>query len=149
MKIILLQDVAKIGRKFEQKIVADGFARNSLIPKGKAMIATPGNIKRISALKAVKEKEQEASSENIKRAVDDLQEKAIVIKVKASEKGHLFAGLNARELSSLIKDQAGVSLPEQSIVLDKPIKEVGEHEIKIDYNGGVVILKITIEKKEE
>jgi large subunit ribosomal protein L9 len=148
MQVILLKEVKKIGKKYEAKSVADGYALNYLIPNGLAEIATEKNKNKFAALRATQEhaaKEQEAAiAANLKK----LEEKPIEISGKANPKGHLFAGIHKAELVAEISKALGMAISEDFITLDKPLKEVGEHIIELKAGEKTAKLKIIIKAKE-
>ncbi|MFA6253687.1 MAG: 50S ribosomal protein L9 [Candidatus Paceibacterota bacterium] len=144
MKIILLQDVAKVGRKNEVKEVNDGFARNFLLGAGRAILATAANIAKIEGLKKGKNEQQAKTISSAQQLIETLGDQAIEIKAKASEEGHLFAALHAKDLSAEIKKQFGLDLAEHLIDLPKPLKELGEHKIALQLGDRAVPLKISL-----
>lgn len=125
MKIILLKDVQKIGKRYETKEVSDGFAANSLIPRKLAIPATPDAVKRISLEIAREVGEKKVQDALVAKQLSDLKGKTITFAGKTNEKGHLFAGLHAKEIAELVQLKA------DHIVLAKPIKEIGKHPIKV------------------
>ncbi len=125
MKIILLKDVQKIGKRYETKEVSDGFAANSLIPRKLAIPATPDAVKRISLEIAREAGEKKVQDALVAKQLSDLKGKTITFAGKTNEKGHLFAGLHAKEIAELVQLKA------DHIVLAKPIKEIGKHPIKV------------------
>lgn len=131
MKIILLKDVKKIGKKYDVKDVADGFALNSLIPSGSAVPATGNYLKMIEERK----KQSGLIKDNFKKTLEDaiakLQDKRLDIKGKVNELGHLFAGIHTNQIIEEFKKLTGLKLDEDIFNLDKPIKEVGEHKIEL------------------
>lgn len=131
MKIILLNDVAKVGRKFEVKEVADGFALNSLIPQKKAIFASPSAIKDLEHKKKAQVAEEKVQHDLLMKNVNHLKEARLTIKAKANEKGHLFSGINKEALSKIIKDETKLDIPVSVIQLDKPLKETGDHTVKV------------------
>lgn len=147
MKVILLQDVAKIGKKHEIKNVADGYAQNLLIPQGKVLPATPLNIKKVTAGKKMREVQEEEKITILKKKIDKLREQKITLAVTANEKGHLFAGITRDELSQRLEDEAGLLVDKEYIVLDKPIKEVGEYTIPLEIGKESLSLTVIIEAK--
>lgn len=94
MKIILLKDIAKLGRKYDVKNVSDGYALNLLIPKGAAVAATPDALKRLEAERSKIEGERKVQEELIAKNISGLQDVTLTIVGKANDKGHLFAGLH-------------------------------------------------------
>ncbi|MGB9848151.1 MAG: 50S ribosomal protein L9 [Minisyncoccia bacterium] len=144
MKVVLLVDVPKLGKKNEIKEVADGYARNFLIPRKMAVIATPEKIHQIELLKKqeafIKEQQEKKFREWAKRLKSEL----IEFKIKADEKGKLFGSLHKEEIIEQL-NKRGFDIKEKQIVLDKPFKEVGEYVIKIKFSPEIETeLKIKI-----
>jgi large subunit ribosomal protein L9 len=129
MKVILLKDVPKIGKKNEIKDVADGFAQNSLLPKKLAQIATP---QAIAALKDAQEKAQQVHTrevEGIKSAIEELQAHKITLSLPANDQGHLFSKFKVEQLKKVFKEKS-ISFDIKYIVPFE-FKEVGIHTIKV------------------
>ena len=130
MKIILLDDVAKVGRRGEVRDVSDGYARNFLIPKKLALTATPGNLKGLDHIK----KQQDAKAGRIKSDADGLRERieALVYEVRrqASEEGKLFGSVTAQDLVDFLEAHA-IKIERRRIHLDEPIKALGESSVVI------------------
>lgn len=143
MKIILLKDVAKVGRKYETKTVSDGYALNLLIPKGLAVIATPDTIKKLDIERSRDEGEKRMHHELLLKNLDDLNGVTIKMTEKANEKGHLFAGVHKAEIVPEILKQTRLQINPEYIVLDKPIKETGTYEIEVKVTERTV--KFTLE----
>jgi large subunit ribosomal protein L9 len=131
MKVILLQDVKKVGKKFEVKEVASGYALNFLIPRKMAEASTQSSEKRIGNIKARAEGEQKVREDLLMKNLKSLDGKTIEISEKANEKGHLFKGVHQAELVTEIKKQTELDLAPDYIVLEKPLKEVGEHTVEV------------------
>ena len=131
MKIILLQDVPGIGRKYELKDVADGFARNFLLPCKKALVATEGVLKDIEKHRLAHEKEAEEKKTALKETLKALENSRISIDVKTNEKGILFAALDATDVAHALKKQKHVEVDPSLIHIDTHIKKVGEHMVSI------------------
>jgi len=129
MKVILLQDTPKIGKKFEIKNVADGFAINFLFPQKLAKLASEQTIKEIEITKKKYESEKELEIKEIKEILDKLKD-PIEIEVKTNEEGKLFAGLDKKEIGEALQEKLGIKINSEILQLDKPIKEIGEHKIK-------------------
>ncbi|MDD4803943.1 MAG: 50S ribosomal protein L9 [Candidatus Pacebacteria bacterium] len=144
MKIILLKDIKKIGRKYDVKDVADGFALNSLIPSGSAVPATGNYMKMIEE----KKKQSGLMKDNFKKTLEDaivkLQDKRLNIVGKINEKGHLFAGIHINQIIEEFKKQTGMQLDEELFNLDKPIKEVGEHKVELSSGEDKFIFIVNI-----
>ncbi len=142
MKVIFLKDVAKVGQHGTMKDVSDGYALNFLIPRGLAVQATPDKV---AAHLAAQKREGEAREQQNKmtsEAVHSLKGIRIEISAKATEKGGLFKSITAADIVKAIHEQRKVSIPVETITLTKPIKETGEHNIKIAF--GEVKAAITL-----
>lgn len=148
MKIILLKDVPKVGRKYDTKEVSEGYAANMLIPRGLAVAATPSALKSIGVEKAKEEGERKIHEELLIKNITGLDGATITIKEKANEKGHLFAGIHIPELLKEIEGQTRLQVNAEHILLDKPIKEVGEHTVNLKGAGKTAKLKVVIEAKK-
>lgn len=143
MKVILLQDVAKIGRKNSVVDVPSGYAQNQLIPKGWAKIATPENLKSIKTLQSIKAASNEKAEERFFEIKKKLEEKPLTISDLKSDKGHLFAAVKVERIITAAKEE-GIEIPSSMISIDTPIKSVGEHEVtlKEGKHKAVIIIKI-------
>jgi large subunit ribosomal protein L9 len=136
MKVILLHDVPKFGKKYEIKEAADGYARNFLIARGLAELATEQAVSRIKMTQKQREDEKRAEEDLLGKSIECLDGKIFEIKEKANEKGHLFAGIHAKEISDFLKKQEKIDIPEELINLENPIKETGEFEIEAAFPAG-------------
>jgi len=142
MEIILIQNVAKIGQKGNVVNVTPGYAQ-FLINSGKAKNATKKakeNAEKTAKANAEKiQKEEDA----IKTAIEGFKNDKLTIQAKASEKGHLFEGVSIETISEKLSEKLGIKIETSNIVLEHPLKEVGEHTLTITtstWNGNVIIL---------
>ncbi len=147
MKIILLKDIAKVGRKYETKEISDGYAGNMLIPKGLAIAATPDAVKRIELEKMKIEGERRVHEELLLKNLSELNGITITIIGKANEKGHLFAGLHREAIAEEILKQTRLQIDPSSIQVEHPIKEVGNHSIEVKGAGKSIKFNLVIEAK--
>lgn len=145
MKVILLQDVAKVGRKYEVKEVADGFAQNCLLKQGKAELATKESLARLDKIKNHQSKNKENLLKKFDEAVALLKVRPVVIKVKASKEGHLFAGLKKGDIVKEIKIAIGINLDSDWIKLETPIKTIGDNEIRLQLESKTASFVLTVE----
>ena len=144
MKIILLKDVKKIGKKYDIKEVADGYALNMLIPEKLAIPATSGNVNMIEVKKKGDMLVTAKTEAELQKVMNEIKGIAVEIKGKVNDKGHLFAGIHKEEIIKAVKAQKGVNLTAEHIVLEKPIKEVGEHAITVKMGEKEVAFKLVI-----
>src|SRR3989344_5925012 len=129
MKVIFLKDVPRVGRKYDVKEMSDGYATNFLLPRKLAEPATPKAIAELEKKKKSIEIEREVQENLLLKNLEAIKGKAIVIKAKADEKGHLFAQVHKKEIIEAMQAQNHAAIGEEFINLEKPIKETGEHEI--------------------
>lgn len=148
MKIILLKDVPKVGRKFDIKQVADGFATNSLIPRGLAKVATASAVASIEAEKTRDMAEHKIQEELLAKNLETLKGLTLTLSEKANEKGHLFAGVTREMICAEIFKETRLNLDPNFIKLDKPIKEVGEHTVTISAMNKKAEIKLVVESLE-
>src|SRR6266849_2737581 len=130
MKVILLDDVAKVGRRGEVRDVSDGFARNFLIPKKLALTATAGNLKGLVHI----QKQQEAKADRIRADAEALRGRieALVFEERrqASEEGKLFGSVTAQDVVDFLQ-QHTIKLERRRVHLDEPIKTLGESVVAV------------------
>jgi large subunit ribosomal protein L9 len=143
MKVILLDNVIGLGRAGDIKTVKDGFARNYLLPKKLAEMATKGkehHIQKIAASLAEKAKKFYDDAVSIK---DNIEKESLEIKAKSGEEGKLFGSITNADLSELLK-QKGFEIDKKKIISEH-IKTIGEHTIKIKLDEGVIaVLKVNV-----
>jgi len=149
MKVILLNDIPKFGRKLEVKEVSGGYARNYLLPKKLAEYATDATMKTLEARQKKHEAHLTKKLEELGALFASLNGKKISVSVKANEEGHLFAGIRNSEIRELILRELKLDVPEDAIELEKPIKEVGEHEIVLKASGKEATIVIDVQRASE
>ena len=148
MQVILLQNVEKIGKRYEIKKVADGYARNFLIPKGLAKPATEAAVKWAELQREIEAKKSEEDLKEAQQTASKLDGFELNMQVKVGEEGQLFESITAQKISEGLKE-AGFDVKKSQIVLSDPIKEAGEFPVKIAFahNLEVEIRVIITEEK--
>jgi len=148
MKVILLKNVDKVGRAGETREVAEGFARNFLIPKGLARLATPGFVAKVEAQKQAAAAHAVHEERRLKKLAKEISGVEIKIAAKVGEGGKLYGSVGAEEIAVELK-KAGFEVEKERIKLDKPIKDVGGHEVMVKLKEGLEakILVRVIEEK--
>lgn len=131
MKVILLSNIPKVGKKYEVKNVSDGYAVNFLFPRHLAEPATANAVNKLQKKQGQEEAERKVREDLLMKNLGDLEGTRIEMVEPANEQGHLFAGIHASEMIPVIKEQTRLDILPEHIVLDKPIKEVGEHTIEV------------------
>ena len=145
MKVILLEDVKALGKKGDICEVSDGYARNFIIPKKKGVEATPDNLNNLKLKKANDAKVAQENLEAAQQLAQELAGKTIVIPVKVGEGGKLFGAIASKEIAAAVKEQTGLDVDKKKIVLNDPIKTLGEKEIRVKLHKDVsAALKVNI-----
>lgn len=150
MKVILLKDIEKIGKKFEVVEVADGHARNFLIPKKLAEPASKEALEKVRVLREAEQKQAEQELVNIQGMASKLDGQEIEIKAKVKEDGELFGSVGIPTIVEELAKQ-GIVVDKKWIKLVEPIKEVGEYEVPFELEHGleVKVRVIVAEEKEK
>ena len=149
MRVILLQDVESLGKKYEVKDVNDGHARNFLFPQKLARAATKQALKWLSDQKEVIEKEAEEDLKKAQELASKIDGLELTVPVKVGEEEQLFESINSQKISEKLKEMS-FDVKKSQVVLENPIKELGEFPVKIslEHNLEVEIKVIVVEEKQ-
>jgi large subunit ribosomal protein L9 len=142
MEVILLERVAKLGQMGEVVRVRDGYARNFLLPQGKALRASEANVKRFESDKAQLEARNLETRQEAERMAGKLDGQQFVVIRSASDSGALYGSVTTRDAADAATE-AGFSLDKKQVALDRPIKDLGLHPVTVTLHPEVV-LKITL-----
>jgi large subunit ribosomal protein L9 len=135
MKIILTQDVPKLGSSGTVQEVKPGYARNYLIPQGMAVIATKGSIKQVEERQAADARRIAKQEEELRGLSDRLQGMRVQIEARVGEQGRLFGSVTAADIAEKLAAEVGEEIDRRKIDLDEPIRTVGEHTVTIRLVG--------------
>jgi len=149
MKVILLTNVPKLGKTYEIKGVASGYARNFLIPQKKAEIATDAKIAQLEQMRAKHTAAAVAERTALASHIESLNGKTVTLTEKANDLGHLFAAIHKPEIVSAIATQLGETIDSGYLMSDETIKEIGDHTIEIGEGDIKATLTLTVIKAEE
>lgn len=144
MKIILLKDVKGLGKKYDIKEAKDGHALNLLIPQRLAVHATDKNVKDVEIKKKNDLEHRKIQEDLLLMNLKELDGIKIEMSEKANAKGHLFAGIHKEQIIPEIKRQVKIDMLSEFLILEKPIKETGEHEISVKVADKTVKFKLVI-----
>ena len=145
MKVILLEDVKKLGKKDEIIEVSSGYARNFLIPNKKAIVADNVNLNKLEGKKSKESHIKELSLEHAKEIKKIIEKETLVIKAKKGKNDRLFGTITNSEISKELKKKYNVDIDRKKIIVENPIKIVGEYIITIKLEQGVMAdLKVDI-----
>ena len=145
MKVILLKDISKLGKRGDVKEVADGYAINVLIKKGDALMATPAELSKWKAKEASKIHKKELATNTFVQLVDKLDREPVVITgKKADAKGQLFAQVKDTDIADAIFASTQFSIDPKQIIIGTHIKSLGKHlvELKQGEQKAVIILEV-------
>jgi large subunit ribosomal protein L9 len=136
MKVIFLQDVKGSGKKGEIKNVADGYARNMLLPKGYAVEATAANMNKLEGAQASAQHKIDVDIQAAQEAAAKIKGKKVEIAAKAGSNGKLFGSVTAGNVADSLEEQFGVKVDKKKIVLSTDIKNFGSYTATVKlYNG--------------
>jgi large subunit ribosomal protein L9 len=139
MKVVLLKDVRDMGRAGSVINVSDGHALNLLIPRKLAVLATPEAMKRVESVAKAATERRELDAKLISDRLSALAEERTVIRKKANDQGHLYDAVDAKDIAE------ATQLPEDAIRIERPFKEVGEHEVPVSKGDDFGKITIIIE----
>ena len=146
MKVIFLKDVPRVGKRHDVREINDGYAINFLFPRGLAEMANPKNIAELERRKKEVVIQKEIQEELLDKNLDEIKGKVVTIKGKANEKGSLFSSIHKKEIVEVMKQENRIDIKEEFILLEKPIKELGEFEIPIQIKNKKSSFKLIVEK---
>lgn len=138
MEVLLLKDVKRLGKAGEIRKVADGYARNYLIPRGLAVLATPGAIRRTEVQKAIEQQRQERIRTDTAALAERLAEITLSFKVKASDKGRMYGSVTAADIAAALEKEIGYSVDKRKIELGEPLRLLGKHKVPVRLMANLV-----------
>ncbi len=144
MKVIFKKDLQKVAKKHQVKEVSSGFAVNFLIPNGYAVMATPEAQKSLEMLQKTLEADKKVQHALLEKNLKAISEARLTLSAKANDKGHLFSGIHKEGIVSALHSQAHIEIPVDFVHMDKPLKEVGEHKVKIGSGDHEAMLMVVI-----
>lgn len=148
MRVILLKDIENIGKQYEIKEVKDGYARNFLVPKGLAKLATKKAIEWAELQKKLLHKQDEEGLKKIQELVSNVDGTEVMISVKIGEEGQLFEKITTQKIIEKLKE-LGFDIKKDQVELEEPIKELGEFPLKIKFEHNLEgeIQVVVVEEK--
>ncbi|MEI6512021.1 MAG: 50S ribosomal protein L9 [bacterium] len=151
MKVILTHNVPKLGKDGDVITVADGYARNYLLPRSLAKVADASNMKSLLKRLSVLERKAETIKANAAEMAGKLEGQSITVKAKTGKNStKLFGTITANDIADAIKQQYKLDVDKRRIALPDPIKTTGEHEVSIHFHQDVdTKLKVVVESLAE
>ncbi|MDQ2651693.1 MAG: 50S ribosomal protein L9 [Chloroflexota bacterium] len=135
MKVVLRQDVPKLGESGSIQDVKPGYGRNYLIPQGMAVLATPGEVKTAEHNAAVKARKVVRQEQLLQELADKISGKRLEFTVRAGEGGRLYGSITSAEVAEELAKVVGEEIDRRKVVLDEPIRTLGEHTVTVHLVG--------------
>lgn len=149
MEVILLERVVKLGQMGEVVRVKDGFARNYLLPRGKALRATQENRTRFDGMRADLEARSLKAKGEAQKVAEKIEGQNVIILRQASETGQLFGSVSIRDIVTAFEAQS-VHIDRSQVLLDAPIKTIGKHEVQIAVHPELEVgISVTVARSED
>ena len=149
MKLLLKEDVDGLGFCGDEVEVKDGYGRNFLIPKGKALLATPNNLKAFNHQKRVVQSKVKKVIATVQAIADEIAKVTCTVKKKIGDTGKMLGSVTAQEIADLLKVQ-GVDIDRRKIQITEPIKKAGEYKIPVKLHTEVTAeIKLVVEAEQE
>jgi large subunit ribosomal protein L9 len=152
MKVILSKDVDSLGTKGDVVNVADGYARNFLVPKGLAMMATKGALRQAELMRKAREELDRKEKEAAETKISTLTAQPVYISARAGEGGRLFGSVTSSDVARAIEEQLGEAIDRHKIRLEDPIRTIGTHNVEVhlhqEVNAAVSVEVIAYEEEE-
>ena len=148
MKVILQQDVKGQGKKGQLIEASDGYARNFLLPRKLAILATPENVNTMKMQDKARKAQEAAEKAEAEAVAAKLREITVKVTAKAGSGGRLFGAVTSKEIADSLKAQQGIDIAKTKIVQDEPIKSFGTYELKVKLGyevSGMLKLMVTEE----
>ncbi|NMB20789.1 MAG: 50S ribosomal protein L9 [Firmicutes bacterium] len=144
MKVILQADVKKIGSKGDVVDVAEGYARNYLMPRGLAVEANAGNLRQVAQVKKAESSRMDRELKEAERVGDIIRDKKLNVAAKVGEGGRLFGSITTQEIAEQLRSQFAVEIDKRKIEVKEPIKTLGSHPITVKVHPKVHV-SVTVE----
>jgi large subunit ribosomal protein L9 len=136
MQVILLERIGRLGQMGDEVTVKDGYARNYLLPRGKALRATEANRKRFESERAQLEARDLELKTEAEAVAEKLNGESFIVIRQAGETGQLYGSVSTRDIATAVSE-GGFSVERRQVLLDRPIKSLGLHEVRISLHGEV------------
>ncbi|MEZ6037548.1 MAG: 50S ribosomal protein L9 [Planctomycetota bacterium] len=136
MELLLKQNIEHLGRVGDVVNVKSGYARNYLLPQGKAVMVTKSNIAEIEKARALALAEEQARVAGLKDLATKLADTSVTVEGKANEEGHLFGSVTAAQIAAALREK-GVAVDDKQVRLENPLKEIGVYDVAVHLHATV------------
>lgn len=148
MKVLLTQAVKNVGKPGDVKEVKDGFARNYLIPRGMAAIASAGTLRQAEAQRQAELRREEKSAAENQKLADKVGGVTVTLKAKSGPQGRLYGAITATDVATALSEQLGQPIDRRRVELEEPIRQVGEHKVPVRL-GQNLVPEVTVRVESE
>lgn len=152
MKVILADDIEALGKKGDVVNVANGYARNYLVPKGLALHATRGALKQAELMRKAREEQEKKLKEEAAQKVAKLNAAPVYISARAGEGGKLFGSVTNSDVARAILDQLEEEVDRRNVLMEDPIRSLGTHQVEVKLHeevSGLVTVEVIAHEEEE
>lgn len=150
MEVLLVKDVAGIGKAGQTKKVKDGYARNYLLARHLAVVASDTALKQADRLRQASIKHEADTLDEARNLADMLEKAHLTFRVKAGENDRLFGAITAADIAEALQREHQITVDKRRIELDAPIKDMGEHRVPVKLHGDVTAhVSVSVEKEIE
>jgi large subunit ribosomal protein L9 len=152
MKVILAKDIEKLGSKGDVVTVADGYARNYLVPKGLALTASKGSLRQAEQMKRAREEADRKRKEEAAGKVSKLAASPVYISARAGEGGRLFGSVTNGDVARAVKDQLEEDIDRRNVLLEEPIRSLGSFPVEVKLHeevNALVTVEVIAHEEEE
>ncbi|MBC7235529.1 MAG: 50S ribosomal protein L9 [Chloroflexi bacterium] len=150
MQVVLLKDVKRLGRTGEIREVADGYARNYLIPRGLAAPATPSARRQAAEAAAAEDRRERHEQEQAAAQAERLHNIELVFKARAGESGRLYGSITKADIAERLSEQTGIQVDRRKVMLEEPLKELGKSKVQVQLHPDIsTTVTVIIEPEEE
>jgi len=147
---VLTQDVPNLGKTGEVKTVADGYARNYLIPRGMAVVATEGALRQAEMQQQIEARRQARLRQEIQRLATELHGLTLTFRVKAGENEQLYGSITNADIAQALEEQLGTPIDRRKIELEEPIRRLGSYRVPIRLGEHQVPhIGVVVQREEE
>ena len=147
MKVIFIEEVASVAKAGDIKDVAEGYARNYLIPRKLAMLATPRAVAEAKAVLERKAAERVQTEDELKQLAADLEGKEFTVTAKTGGKDKLYGSITGGDIVAEIKRASGLDVDRRKVDMESPIRQVGSYEVAIKLAADIIpIIKVTVKE---
>ena len=149
MEVLLIQDVAGVGKAGEIKRVADGYGRNYLIPKGLAVLSQPGLVRQAEEQRQAREKSVIRETADARVLAERMAQMTLTFQAKAGEQEKLYGSITSGDIVEELAKLLGQEIDRRRVLLDQPIKQLGDHQVTVRLATDVTVdLTVVVEREE-